>query len=99
MAEDESDHSEDIVMFRPDSRLEGPLEVVEALGPAVLERGQGLLVPEAAMGELHRRDATGLREVDLDQLLDGVFVVVPDPGERESPRWVDLRVLTPATVL
>ena len=35
--------------------------------PAALVRAHGLLVPQAAVGEAHGRDAVGLLEVELDQ--------------------------------
>ena len=57
---------------------EHPLEVVEAVPPAVLMGSHGLLVPQVAVGEANRRDASDLVEVNLDQL--PLVVAVPDPG-------------------
>src|SRR3954471_9209448 len=62
-----------------DTLRQQPLQVVEALPPAVLVRPHGLLVPEVAVGEADRRDALDLLEVDLDQL--ALVVAVPEPGE------------------
>lgn len=49
------------------------------------------------MGEAHGRRAVGLLEVELDERPRPV--VVPQPGERQPPRRVDLRVATAAAVL
>src|SRR5215216_690423 len=79
------------------SGFERALQVVEGLAPTVLVRADCLLVPQPAMGEADRRDAVGLLEVELDQLPRGV--PVPDPGERQAGRRVDLRVVATAAVL
>src|SRR5439155_6997509 len=57
----------------------------------------GLLVPQAAVGEADGGDAVGLLEVELDQLPRRV--AVPDPGERQTGRRIDLDVLAAAAVL
>src|SRR5215217_4550291 len=74
-----------------------PLQVVEALPPAVLVGPHGLLVPQVAVSEADRRDALDLLEVDLDELALGV--AVPEPGEGEPARRIDLGVAPAATVL
>ena len=55
-----------------------------------------LLVPQAAVGEPDRSDAVGLLEVELDQRPP--CVPVPDPGERQAGRRLDLGVLAAAAV-
>ena len=54
----------------PGSEILGqhPLQVVEALPPAVLVGPHGLLVPQVAVGKADRRETLDLLEVDLDQL-------------------------------
>src|ERR671921_1851006 len=79
------------------SSLQRALEIVERAAPAVLVRAHGLLVPQPAVREVHGRDAVGLLEVELDQLPGAV--AVPQPGEGEAPRRVDLRVRPAAAVL
>jgi len=80
------------------SRREGALEVVEGLAPSVLVRTHGLLVPQTAVLEVDGGEAlVCLFEIDLDQLARAV--AVPDPGEREAIRRVDLRVAAAAAVL
>src|SRR4051812_42143557 len=75
-----------------------PLEVVEAASPAALVRAHRLLVPQAAVREPHGgRAVRGLLEIHLDQ--HPLRVVVPDPGEREATRRLDLRVAAAAPVL
>ena len=79
------------------SCLEGAFEVVEGSVPAVVVGAYGLLVQEAAVGEADGGDAVGFLEVQLDELPRGA--AVPDPGEREARRRVDLGVVAAAAVL
>src|SRR3954453_19514872 len=72
-------------------------EDVEHPRPAVLVRAHGLLVPEVTVGEDDGRQAVLLGEVDLDQRPPGV--AVPEPGEREARRRLDLGVEAAAGVL
>src|SRR5207248_6741357 len=78
-------------------RLERALEVVEQPAPPGRVVADGLLVPEAAVGEADGGDAVALLEVDLDQRAPRV--AVPDPGEREAGRRLDLGVAAAAAVL
>src|SRR5690606_12330404 len=78
-------------------RLDQRSEALEDAGPTALVRPHGLLVPQPAVGEADLGRAVDLLEVDLDQRPPGV--AVPDPGEREPVRRVDLGVLAAAAVL